>query len=149
MDFAVDIATLSAELDHLAEYSDAPAPAVTRVMLSDTDLAARRYLHRLLEGAGLQVRTDAAGNIFARWIGQDHALPAVATGSHIDAIPHSGRYDGTVGVLGALEAIRSLQRSGFKPRRSIEWIMFTAEEPTRYGVGCLGSRLMSGTMSAA
>ena len=71
-------------------------------------------------------------------------LPAVATGSHTDAIPHSGMYDGTVGVLGGLEAIRALQRANFKPRRSIELIMFTAEEPTRYGVGCLGSRLMSG-----
>jgi hydantoinase/carbamoylase family amidase len=149
MDFAVDIATLSAELDRLAEFSDAPAPAVTRVMLGDTDLAARRYVCGLLQAAGLEVRIDAAGNIFARWVGQEPALPAVATGSHTDAIPHSGRYDGTVGVLGGLEAIRALQRSKFKPRRSIEWIMFTAEEPTRYGVGCLGSRLMSGAMTAS
>jgi N-carbamoyl-L-amino-acid hydrolase len=146
MDSNVDIATLSAELDRLAEFSDAPAPAVTRVMLSDTDLRARRYIHTLLTAARLETRTDAAGNLFARWIGQEAALPAVATGSHTDAIPHSGRYDGTVGVLGGLEAIRVLQRSKFKPRRSIELIMFTAEEPTRYGVGCLGSRLMSGAM---
>jgi ureidoglycolate amidohydrolase len=144
----VDIKTLSAELDQLAEFSDAPAPAVTRVMLSDTDLRARRYLIGLLKAAGLEVRVDAAGNIFARWVGQEPDLPAVATGSHTDAIPHSGRYDGTVGVLGGLEAIRTLQRSKFTPRRSIELIMFTAEEPTRYGVGCLGSRLMSGTMTA-
>ena len=75
-------------------------------------------------------------------------LPAVATGSHSDAIPHSGRYDGTVGVLGGLEAIRALQRAGCQPRRSIELIMFTSEEPTRYGVGCLGSRLMSGRLTA-
>ena len=75
-------------------------------------------------------------------------LPAVATGSHTDAIPHAGMYDGTVGVLGGLEAIRALQRAGVQPRRSIELIMFTSEEPTRYGVGCLGSRLMSGIMTA-
>ena len=75
--------------------------------------------------------------------------PAIATGSHTDAIPHSGMYDGTVGVLGGLEAIRALQRTNFKPRRSIELIMFTSEEPTRYGVGCLGSRLMSGNRTAA
>ena len=78
--------------------------------------------------------------------GAEPALPAVATGSHIDAIPHSGRYDGTVGVLGALEAIRALQDAGFRPRRSIELILFTSEEPTRFGIGCLGSRLLSGTL---
>src|SRR4029079_3944986 len=145
---AIDIQRLSAELDRLAEFSDAPAPAVTRVMLSDTDLAARRYLISLFESAGLKVRIDAAGNIFARWVATDSTLPVVATGSHTDAIPHAGIYDGTVGVLGGLEAIRSLQKSGFRPHRSIELILFTSEEPTRYGVGCLGSRLMSGVMSA-
>ncbi len=126
-----------------------PNPDVTRVMLSDTDLAARKHLIGLFRAAGLQVRIDAAGNIFSRWQGTEADLPAVATGSHTDAIPHSGMYDGTVGVLGGLEAIRALQRANFQPRRSIELIMFTAEEPTRYGVGCLGSRLMSGNRSAA
>jgi len=58
-------------------------------------------------------------------------------------------YDGTVGVLGGLEAIRCLQRGGFRPRRSIELLMFTSEEPTRFGIGCLGSRMLSGTLSAA
>jgi ureidoglycolate amidohydrolase len=145
---AIDIQRLSAELDRLAEFSEAPAPAVTRVMLSDSDLAARKYLIGLFESANLKVRIDAAGDIFARWIGAHPNSPAVATGSHTDAIPHAGKYDGTVGVLGGLEAIRSLQCCGFKPRRSIELVMFTSEEPTRYGVGCLGSRLMSGVMLA-
>ena len=75
-------------------------------------------------------------------------MPAVATGSHIDAIPHAGKFDGVVGVLGGLEAIRALQRAGFRPERSIELIQFTAEEPTRFGVGCIGSRLLSGTLGA-
>lgn len=142
----IDIATLTAELDHLAQFSDAPAPAVTRVMLSDADLAARKWLTELLAAAALTTRVDAAGNLFARWAGSEPHLPAVATGSHCDAIPHSGRYDGTVGVLGGLEAIRALQRAGCTPRRSIELVFFTSEEPTRYGVGCLGSRLMSGRL---
>ncbi len=73
----------------------------------------------------------------------------MGTGSHIDAIPNAGRFDGTVGVLGGLEAIRALQSDGFLPRRSIELLVFTSEEPTRFGVGCLGSRLLSGTLSAA
>ena len=71
----------------------------------------------------------------------------MATGSHIDAIPHAGMYDGTVGVLGGLEAMRALKRSGVQPRRSIELVLLTSEEPTRFGIGCLGSRLISGTLS--
>ncbi len=73
----------------------------------------------------------------------------MATGSHIDAIPNAGMYDGTVGVLGGLEAIRALARSGYRPRRSIDLIIFTSEEPTRFGIGCLGSRLMAGVLNAS
>jgi N-carbamoyl-L-amino-acid hydrolase len=65
----------------------------------------------------------------------------------MDAIPNAGKYDGVVGVLGGLEAIRSLQRGGFRPKHSIELLMFTSEEPTRFGIGCLGSRMLSGTMT--
>ena len=93
------------------------------------------------------MREDAVGNIFARWEGTDRNLPAIATGSHIDAIPNAGKYDGVVGVLGAIEAIRALQAAGFRPKRSIELIIFTAEEPTRFGIGCLGSRLLGGVLS--
>jgi ureidoglycolate amidohydrolase len=147
MNLNVDTTRLMRELGTLAGFSDAPPPAVTRIVFSEQDVRARAWLKQLYSEAGLSVREDAVGNTFARWQGADPDLPAVGTGSHTDAIPHSGRYDGTVGVLGGLEAIRSLQRSGFKPRRSIELLMFTSEEPTRFGIGCLGSRLLSGTLS--
>ncbi len=73
----------------------------------------------------------------------------MGTGSHTDAIPLSGRFDGTVGVLGAIEAVASLRRAGFTPRRSIDVIMFNSEEPTRFGLSCSGSRAMAGVLSAA
>ncbi|WP_425614029.1 M20 family metallo-hydrolase [Anatilimnocola sp. NA78] len=138
---------LGRNLDRLAEFSDSPFPAVTRVLFTPTDMRGRQLVRDLMEEAGLKVRIDPAGNIFGRWAGSDPELPPVATGSHCDAIPHSGRYDGTVGVLGAIEAINALRSSGFQPRRALEVIMFNAEEPTRYGIGCLGSRLMSGRLS--
>ncbi len=116
---------------------------MTRVVFSPTDLAARAYVKRLCQEAGLTIREDAVGNTFARWEGSEPNLPPVATGSHIDAIPHAGMYDGTVGVLGGLEAMRALRQAGFRPRRSLELILFTSEEPTRFGIGCLGSRLMA------
>ncbi|HMO87351.1 MAG TPA: M20/M25/M40 family metallo-hydrolase, partial [Lacipirellulaceae bacterium] len=147
MKLAVDASRCLAELRRLAEFSDAPAPAVTRVLFTPPDLAAREYLTELFRDAQLQVRVDAVGNIFARWPGAEPQRPAVGTGSHTDAIPHSGMYDGTVGVLGALEAVRALQRAGVQPRRSIEILMFTSEEPTRFGLGCLGSRMLGGQLA--
>ncbi len=137
---------LDAEIEELAGISSWEAPAVTRVLFSEEDLAAREWLVGKFEAAGLVVRRDGVGNVFARWVGSEPELPAVATGSHIDAIPNAGRFDGVVGVLGGLEAVRRLQAEGFRPRRSIEIVMFTAEEPTRFGLGCLGSRLMSGAL---
>jgi ureidoglycolate amidohydrolase len=142
----IQTARLEHELAALAEISAIPAPAVERIVFSDYDLRARAWFKRLCSAARLDVREDAVGNTFARWHGTAPDLPAIATGSHIDAIPHSGRYDGTVGVLGGLEAIRALQESGFRPARSIELILFTSEEPTRFGIGCLGSRLMCGAL---
>jgi ureidoglycolate amidohydrolase len=147
MKLAIDSERLQAEIEALAALSDAEAPAVTRVVFTPTDLKARAWLTGLCETAGLSVRRDAIGNTFARWNGSDPGAPVVGTGSHIDAIPNAGKYDGVVGVLGGLEAIRALQRSGFRPKNSIELLVFTSEEPTRFGIGCLGSRLLSGTLS--
>jgi ureidoglycolate amidohydrolase len=144
-----DVQRLWQELETLATFSDAPAPAVTRVVFSETDLQARRYFTECCEASGLVVRQDPVGNTFARWQGALAAAPAVASGSHTDAIPNAGRFDGTVGVFGALEAVRALQGAGFRPQRSIDVVMFTSEEPTRFGIGCLGSRLMSGSLDVA
>ncbi len=143
----IDEQTLQRQIDELATFSDSPPPAVTRVLFSEPDLKARKYLKDLCREAQLSIREDGAGNIFARWNGSDATLAPVATGSHVDAIPNAGRYDGTVGVLGGLEAIRALRRAGFQPARPIELIIFTSEEPTRFGIGCLGSRMMAGTIS--
>jgi len=148
MKIEVDWHRLISEIEALASISDAAPPAVTRIVFTPTDLKARTWLKARCEEAGLAVRQDPIGNTFARWSGSDPTLPPVGTGSHIDAIPNAGKYDGVVGVLGGLEAIRALQRSGFRPRNSIELLVFTSEEPTRFGVGCLGSRMLSGTLSA-
>jgi ureidoglycolate amidohydrolase len=148
MKIDVDSDRLSKEIEELAAISDAEAPAVTRIVFTPTDLKARAWLIGRCENAGLAVRQDPIGNIFARWVGSDPAAPAIGTGSHIDAIPNAGKYDGVVGVLGGLEAIRALQRAGSRPNCSIELLVFTSEEPTRFGIGCLGSRLLSGTISA-
>jgi ureidoglycolate amidohydrolase len=138
---------LVAELLALGQISEAEPPVVTRVVFSEADMRARAYVKGLCTSAGLTLREDAIGNTFATWEGGDPSLAPIGTGSHIDAIPNAGLYDGCVGVLGGLEAIRVLKQLGYKPRRSIELVIFTSEEPTRFGIGCLGSRMMGGVLS--
>src|SRR6266513_815901 len=123
MKLEIDQHRLLAELETLSSFSDAAPPAVTRVVFTPSDLRARTWLISRCEEAGLTVRQDAIGNIFARW-------------------------NGAVGVLGGLEALRALRRAGFRPKNSLELLAFATEEPTRFGIGCLGSRLLSGTLSA-
>ena len=147
MSLTIDRDRLLSEIDALASFSDAEAPAVTRIVFTPTDLRARAWMKARCEDAGLTVRQDAVGNTFARWNGSNPAAPVVGTGSHIDAIPNAGKFDGVVGVLGGLEAVRALRESGFHPMHSIELLIFTSEEPTRFGIGCLGSRLLSASLS--
>src|ERR1017187_3793844 len=151
LEIEIDATRLIDELNTLATFSSvqpsAIGTAVTRIAFTPDDLRARTWLKQLAQAEGLSIREDAVGNTFFRWTGSEPGLPAVATGSHIDAIPHAGMYDGTVGVLGGLEAIRTLKRSGLRPRRSIELVLLTSEEPPRFGIGCVGSRLISGTLS--
>ncbi len=157
MNVTINTSRLLAELHHLATITDGgpadaslpePKKAVTRIVFTPRDLEARAWFKSLVQDAGFRLREDAVGNTFVRWEGAEPTLPAVGTGSHVDAIPHAGMYDGTVGVLGGLEAMRALKTAGFAPRRSIELVLFTSEEPTRFGIGCLGSRLVSGVLAA-
>jgi len=134
MTLHIDRDRLLADIETLASFSGDTPPGITRLVFSAADQEARSWLKLQCREAGLAVREDAVGNMFARWVGVRPELGAIGTGSHIDAVPHSGKFDGTVGVLGGLEAIRALQQSGFQPQRSIELLLFTAEEPTRFGL---------------
>jgi N-carbamoyl-L-amino-acid hydrolase len=107
MSVAIDRDRLMGEIEALALISDAEPPVVTRVVFTPSDLKARAWVKARCQEAGLSVREDAVGNTFARWNGSDPSAPVVGTGSHIDAIPNAGKYDGVVGVLGGLEAIRA------------------------------------------
>src|SRR5437764_6482408 len=149
MNISIDQSRLAHELETLGAISEASPPVTTRVVFTEADIRGREFVKALCRDAGLSIREDPVGNTFVRWAGSQPNLPPIGTGSHIDAIPNAGRYDGTVGVLGGLEAIRALGRAGFTPARSIELIVFTAEEPTRFGIGCLGSRLLAGALDPA
>jgi len=147
MKLTVDKGRLVEEINHLAQFSSCEGPAVTRILYSKEDIESRKWLRTLMTDCGLIIREDGLGNMFGLWQGSNPSLKPIASGSHTDAIPFSGRYDGVVGVLGAIEAIRTLQSSGYVPQRSIEVIQFTAEEPTLFGIGCLGSRALVGNLN--
>lgn len=133
------------QLLELATFTDDPNPAVTRILFTPNDMEARKYVKKLMADAGLMVREDAMGNIYGRLEGAQKT-GAVVTGSHCDAIPLAGAYDGTTGVIGGIAALAALKAAGFKPCRPLDAMMFTSEEPTRFGLGCIGSRGMAGAL---
>jgi ureidoglycolate amidohydrolase len=130
----------------LATFNDDPdAGGITREVYTPTYAAALERVADWMREAGLDTRLDAAGNLFGRWNGSEPDAPRVLTGSHVDTTLNAGRYDGVVGVLGAIEAIRLLRAEGVTPRRTIELVAWAGEEP-RFGTGCVGSRAAAGRL---
>ena len=123
-------------------------PGVYRLAFTDADWQARGYLIGMMKEIGLSVREDAFGNVIGRWEGADPSLPAVMFGSHADSVPNGGNYDGVLGVLAAIETVRSLKEDGFRPEHPLEIALFMCEESSRFGAATLGSRAMLGELSA-
>ncbi|MGH9794649.1 MAG: M20 family metallo-hydrolase [Candidatus Acidiferrales bacterium] len=119
---------------------------VTRVGFSDEDLAAREYVMGLMREAGLVVRVDPAGNIFARREGTDAKLPPLLFGSHIDSVPNGGNFDGQVGSMGAIEVIRALNDHNVRTRHPLEVIIWTNEEGHHFRKGLFGSTAAAGLL---
>jgi acetylornithine deacetylase/succinyl-diaminopimelate desuccinylase-like protein len=122
----------------LGEIGDVGDGAMMRVTGSEADGRARDRVVSWFEDAGLDVRVDPIGNIVGRREGQIDR-PPVLTGSHIDTVPCGGKFDGTAGVLTALEAVRAWDDAGVETDRPVEVVVFTEEEGTRFGTGLLGS----------
>lgn len=118
---------------------------ITRLAYTNEDKAAQLWLLKQIEYLGLETREDAVGNLFLRRPGLDPGLPPVACGSHLDTVIHGGAYDGMCGVVGALEAVHMLADETL--RRSIEIIIFRAEESSRFGFATMGSKLLTGKAS--
>ena len=138
---------IAAQLAHMAGISGPePGPGIHRLAFSDSDWKGRSYLIGLMKEAGLAVRTDAFGNVIGHLAGTDESLPAVMFGSHGDSVPSGGNYDGIVGVLSAIEVVRSLRESGFKNEHPLEVVLFMCEESSRFGAATLGSRAMRGEL---
>ncbi|WP_257391629.1 Zn-dependent hydrolase [Halalkalibacter krulwichiae] len=132
------------ELGEIGSTPGKPEEGVTRISLSLEDLKARKYTIDVMKEAGLKVRVDAIGNIIGRLEGTDSSAPVVMTGSHIDTVIRGGKFDGALGVLGAIEAVRTIQEAGIELVHPIEVVSFTDEEGVRFGSGYFGSKAMVG-----
>lgn len=130
--------------------------ALAAITEPDRPWTRRSFTPRLLEGrawladrfreAGLSVRLDAAGNLIGRREGRIAGAPVIMVGSHSDTVPSGGRFDGVAGVVVALEIARSLTDAGIELDHPLEVVDFLAEEPSEYGLSCVGSRGMAGSL---
>ena len=132
-------------LQELGQLGDSPEGMI-RVAYSPEDIAGREYAMNLMQEAGLETRIDTAGNIIGRTSGSNDSLPAIALGSHTDTVPKGGKYDGALGVMAAIEVMRTLKEQGHQTRHPVEVINFTNEEGTRFHRWLVGSRSMAGVL---
>jgi N-carbamoyl-L-amino-acid hydrolase len=144
----VDPQRLWADLMVLGEITEPDQP-YTRRSFSPLFAEGRRFLTDRMVAAGLEVRVDTAGNLIGRLQGREPGLGTVALGSHSDSVRAGGRFDGMAGVVAGLEVVRAVAESGEHLRHDLEVIDFLAEEPSPFGVSCIGSRGVSGTLDEA
>ena len=136
---ATDGARLRRSLERLSGFGAHPDGGARRIAFSEDERAAREWLVGEMEAAGLAVRTDPAGNLFGRREGRE-PLPAILFGSHLDTVPRGGHFDGALGVLGALEVLRSLADQRIETRHPLEMAVWCDEEGAHFRNGLFGSR---------
>ena len=125
----------------------APGEGINRLAFTDADWAGRQYIIDRMTDAGLTVETDDFGNVIGYKSGKNPELPVVMMGSHTDSVPNGGNYDGVVGVLSAIEVIRSIIDDGYEHDHTIAVVSFMCEESGRFGNATLGSKAMRGELT--
>lgn len=133
-------------LEALARITDPDRP-YTRRSFSPLHIEGRSWLRDEFTAAGLSVSLDTAANLIGRREGTGKGLPPILAGSHSDSVPDGGRFDGMAGLLSALEAAQSLKDNGVTLRHPLEVVDFLAEEPSIFGMSCIGSRIMGGHLT--
>ena len=143
--YPINSARLNLSLEELGRFGET-SYGMERLAFSPADIASRNYTMELMRKAGLETRIDTAGNIIGRKSGSEDSFPAIALGSHTDTVPYGGKYDGALGVMGAIEVVQTLAERGHTTRHPVEVLVFTNEEGTRYHRWLIGSRAMAGLL---
>jgi N-carbamoyl-L-amino-acid hydrolase len=141
---AIDPERLWSELMETAAIGGTPKGGICRLTLTDLDRQVRDWFRARCEGLGLTVTVDDMGTMFARRPGQRNDLPPIGIGSHLDTQPTGGKFDGVLGVLGALEAVRTLVQAGYETYAPIEVINWTNEEGARFAPSMTASGVFGG-----
>jgi len=149
MKIKVSIERIGNDLQNLRQFGKTEQDGVTRLPFTAEDKAARDYLTQAMQAAGMQVHVDGASNVVGHLEGLQPQLPVLMIGSHYDTVINGGAYDGILGVVSGLEAVRALQEAGVKPQRSVELIAFNDEEGVRFKRGFSGSLAMIGQLTEA
>ena len=136
---------LAKDFDSMAQFTG-PGEGINRLAFTDADWAGRQYIIDRMIDAGLTVETDGFGNVIGYKLGKNPELPVVMVGSHTDSVPNGGNYDGVVGVLSAIEVIRSMIDDGYEHDHTIAVVSFMCEESGRFGDATLGSKAMRGEL---
>jgi hydantoinase/carbamoylase family amidase len=142
----IQLQRLKKMFNQLAAFGDNPQGGLNRLTYSSDFQQAQKWLQQELEAAGAQVQTDTVGNLFGIYPGRREELLPVATGSHLDSVPNGGKFDGAIGIITALECLKSWHEEHYKPIRPLKLIAFAEEEGSRFGTVCLGSQFMTGHM---
>lgn len=134
-------------IQEINTFNSTPGAGTTRILFTEEELASRDYIKSEMKQLGLQITEDAIGNIYGTLEGSMPELAPVWTGSHIDTVPNAGMFDGMAGIVSGMESLRLIRESGIAHKRNLVVIVYTSEEPTRFGLSCLGSRAMAGVLS--
>jgi len=137
---------LQSTLEEMAKIGGTPGGGVTRLALTDEDKRARDLFVKWLKELDLEITVDEMGNIFGRRPGKNNDLPPVMTGSHIDSQPKGGRFDGILGVMGALEVMRTLHENKVETERPVVIVDWTNEEGSRFAPAMVSSGVWAGAL---
>lgn len=143
-DIAINKRRLLRDLNAVSRIGIGDHGSVTRLVFSIKELRSRQFLIHQMQEIGLQVHIDRIGNIFGRLDGTNAKSAALLVGSHLDTVVHGGRFDGTLGVIAALEAVRILKEQKIVLLSPVEVVCFVGEESSRFGYSTLGSSLVAG-----
>jgi N-carbamoyl-L-amino-acid hydrolase len=143
----IDAQRLWDNLMETAKFGATPKGGIKRLTLSDEDKMVRDWFKAQCEALGCTVSVDEVGNMFARRPGRSNDLPPVCMGSHLDTQPTGGKFDGVLGVLGALEAMRTLHEQGYETNAPLEIVNWTNEEGSRFAPAMLASGVFAGVFS--
>lgn len=135
------------DIENLARITATPGMGCTRFSYSKEDKQAREYLLKIMESLSLSIDVDGVGNIRAKYVKDNKNMPSIMIGSHIDTVKKGGKFDGVVGVIGALETIRVLKENCVELNNPVELVIFSEEEGSNFGITMLGSKVLTNRYS--